>query len=583
METNNSNQPATPQPARVGRIEVGFNIVLQIALVIAGLVMLNWIGNKYYARWDVSHGKNITLSPQTKALLGSLEKPVQVIVMFGNISEVESEAARDAQALLREYQFAAKGKLTVENVNPYANLARAKDLQAQYKFQGNENVVIFTYDGRHKFVNSGDLAEYENEQAAMMARRQPQMIGFKGEQAFTSTLLELTETKQNKLYLVGGHGEYDASSREIGGLREFLTRQNLKFETLKLADKDAVPEDANMIMILGPKFDFSERDLKLLTQYWEKKGRIFTGTGWTNGKTPNLNEWLAVRGVRPQNDVVIRVVRAVNIDGGLVARIESPEAVVLNQGSPITKGLEDVGSEMFGPTQSLSLDRNLEKAAGLQLTGLLAAPEGYWGETEYNPGDRTTVPMFDPKKDHAAPLTLGVAVERGGSGDPKVKLETSRLVVFGNGDFLSDKGLQVGQASLELALNSVNWLLNRENLISIPPKVKEKQSLKLSDAQISTIRWWVMLFIPAIVAVFGLYHLMWRSGKNIIALTLWLAVVFLIFIAAWLALQWRLGLWKPTFKMSATFWITVGVAVAIGVAAAVANTFEQKRRTKPQD
>jgi hypothetical protein len=76
---------------------------------------------------------------------------------------------------------------------------------------------------------------------------------------------------------------------------------------------------------------------------------------------------------------------------------------------------------------------------------------------------------------------------------------------------------------------------------------------------------------------------MWRSGKNILALTLWLAVVFLGFIASWLTVQWRLGLWKPTLKMSPTFWITISIAVAIGVAAAVANTLEQKRRVKPQD
>ena len=575
METNKTTQTSNAKGAGSGRIEVGFNIVVQIALVIAALVMLNWLGNKYYARFDWSRGKNITLSPQTKALLGGLEKPVQAIVMFATGGEAEA----DAQVLLREYQFAAKGKLKVEEVDPYANLARAKDLQAQYKFGANENVVIFTYDGRHKFVNSGDLAEYEQmDQMAMMTRRQPQMIGFKGEQVFTSTLLELTETKQNKLYLVGAHGEYDTNSREVAGFREFLTRQNLKFETLKLADKDTVPDDANMLVILGPRFDFSARDLKLLSEYWERKGRIFICTGWTNGKTPNLNEWLAARGVRPQNDAVIRVVSLGNLSG-----MQPLEGIIMNQGSPITKGLEGVGSEMFGLTQSLELDHKLEKVAGLQLTSLLAAPEGFWGETEYNPGDRTTVPMFDPKKDHVGPLTLGVAVERGGSADPKVKLETSRLVVVGNGDFLSDKGLQVGQASLELALNSVNWLLNRENLISIPPKVKEKQSLKLTDAQISTIRWWVMLFIPAIIAVFGLYHLMWRSGKNVFALTLWLAVVFLAFIASWLAMQWQLGLWKPTVKMSPKFWITIGIAVTIGVAAAVANTFEQKRHIKNQD
>ena len=573
METNKTTQT---KALRVGRLEVGFNIIFQLILVLAGLVMLNWLGNKYYARMDWSRGKNITLSPQTKAVLRGMEKQVQAIVMFANVGEPEA----DAQALLREYQIAARGKLTVEEVDPYANLARAKDLQAQYKFGGNENVVIFEYDGRHKFVNSTDLAEMEqmDQMAMMMSRRQPQMIGFKGEQVFTATLIELTETKQNKVYFIAGHGEYDGASRDLAGFREFLTRQNLKSETVKLADVDKIPDDASLVAILGPKFDFSERDLKLLSEYWEKKGRIFVGTGWTNGKTPNLSEWLGASGVHPQNDAVIRVVSLGNLAG-----MQPLEAIIVGKASPITKDLDGVGTEMFGPTQSLSLDRNLEKAAQLHLTELLAAPAGFWGETEYNPGDRTTVPMFDPKKDHVGPLTLGAAVERGGSADPKVKLETSRLVVFGNGDFLSDKGLQIGQASLDLALNSVNWLLNRDNLISIPPRVKEKQSLKLTDAQVSTIRWWVMVLIPLMIAVFGLYHLMWRSGKNVFALTLWLAAAFLIAVALWLALQWQLGLWKPTIRMSAGFWIAISVAVAIGVAAAIANAFEQRRRVKNQE
>ncbi len=576
METNITPQKTNARGAGTGRLEVGLNIVVQLILVIAALAMLNWLGNKYYARFDWSRGKNITLSPQTKALLGSLEKPVQAVVVFAAAGEAEE----DALVLLREYQLASKGKLTVEVVNPYENPVRAKELQAQYKFGGNENVVIFEYDGRHKFVNSGDLAEMEqmDQMAMMMNRRQPQMLAFKGEQVFTATLIELTETKQNKVYFVGGHGEYDGAARDLAGFREFLTRQNLKNDTLKLADNDKIPDDASVLAILGPKFDFSERDLKLLSEFWEKNGRLFVATGWTNGKTPNLAEWLAARGVRPQNDAVIRVVSLGNLAG-----MQPLEAVIVGRASPITKDLDGVGTEMFGPTQSLSVDRNLEKAAQLHITELLAAPQGFWGETEYNPGDRTTVPMFDPKKDHAGPLTLGAAVERGGSNDPKVKLETSRMVVFGNGDFLSDKGLQIGQASLDLALNSVNWLLNRENLINIPPRVKERQSLKLTDAQVSTIRWWVMVFIPLMIAVFGLYHLVWRAGKNVFVLTLWLAAAFLIAVALWLALQWQLGLWKPTIKMSPTFWITIGAAVAVGVIAAVANTFEQKRRVKNLD
>jgi len=85
------------------------------------------------------------------------------------------------------------------------------------------------------------------------------------------------------------------------------------------------------------------------------------------------------------------------------------------------------------------------------------------------------------------------------------------------------------------------------------------------------------------IAIFGLYHLMWRSGKNVFVLTLWLAAAFLVAVVLWLAVEWQLGLWKPTINLGAGFWVAIGGAVAIGVAAAVANDLEQKNRAKNQD
>ena len=92
-----------------------------------------------------------------------------------------------------------------------------------------------------------------------------------------------------------------------------------------------------------------------------------------------------------------------------------------------------------------------------------------------------------------------------------------------------------------------------------------------------------MVFIPLGIAIFGLYHLMWRSGKNIFLLTLWLAVAFLGLIASWLVLRWRLGIWTPTFHLPLGFWLATGGAVIVGIAAAIANRIEQKQRSTEQE
>ena len=544
-----------PKVLRIGRVQLTLNVVVQALVVVAIIAMVNYLSFRHYKRLDWSHSQKFKLEEQTKAILANLTKPVQAIVFFAGEGEVEG----DCKLLLREYEFASKGKITVEEVSPYLNLTRAKELQAKYKFGGNENIVILDYDGKSKFINSSDMAEFEQlDQMATAMGRRPQLLAFKGEQQLSSALLELTEGKQNKIYIVGGHGEYDFDMPQNKVLKEQLGRQNIKAEGLTLANLPKIPDDANALMILGPRFDYSERDLKMLTEYWDRKGRFFIAIGPVGNK-PGLDEWLAARGVQPTGDTVLRVVNL----GGITGMMELEG--VIGRGSPVTKNLEDVGVMLVGQTQSLAVDRTKETTAQLRLTPVMAAPEGFWGETEYA-GDRNTVPFFDPKKDHAAPLAIGVAVEKGALGDPKVKLETARMVVIGNGDLLSTEGLQAGPAGLDLATNAFNWILNRESLIAIAPKAKQNLQISLNAGQLVAIAKWVSLYIPLLIGLFGLCYLWARHGKSVLKLTASIAFSFVFCWALWRSLLWYLGNAEGR-STSRESWIVLGGAVLVGTVA----------------
>jgi ABC-type uncharacterized transport system involved in gliding motility auxiliary subunit len=109
----------------------------------------------------------------------------------------------------------------------------------------------------------------------------------------------------------------------------------------------------------------------------------------------------------------------------------------------------------------------------------------------------------DPDKDHNGPLTVAVAIEKGGIEDPRVKVETSRLVLVGNSEFVSNEGIRISQSGLDFAINSLNWLINREQLAGIPPKPKQAVQLSLNEQQMSRLALVVMGLIPGLVAVFG--------------------------------------------------------------------------------
>ena len=83
----------------------------------------------------------------------------------------------DIEALLKEYQYAGKGKVDVETIDPFKNLSRARDLMAQYKF-GNENVVVVDYQGHSKLVNAPDMAQYDD--SGEMTGQPPKLVGIQG-------------------------------------------------------------------------------------------------------------------------------------------------------------------------------------------------------------------------------------------------------------------------------------------------------------------------------------------------------------------------------------------------------------------
>ncbi len=556
-----------PKVIRIGRVQLTLNVIVQAIVVIAIVAMANYLSFRHYARFDLSKNQKFALSEQTKAIVGNLTKPVQAIVFFAG----EGEAEANCHQLLREYAFASGGKLTVEEVSPYQNLTRARELQTKYKFGANENIVILDYEGKSKFLNTADMAEVEQlDQMAMMTGRRPQMIAFKGEQILTNALLELTEEKQSKVYILGGHGEYDFNAGQNKMLKEQIARQNIKAEALMLANLEKVPDDANALIILSPRFDYSERDLKLLSDYWDRKGRLFIAIGPV-GKRPGLDNWLAARGVQPMNDTVVRVVNL----GGITGMMEL-EGIIM-PGSPITRSLEGVGVALIGQTESLHLDRTQETTGQLRMSGLMSAPEGFWGETEYA-ADRRSVPFFDPKKDTAGPLMLAVSVEKGASRDPNVKLETARMVVVGNGDLLSMQGLQAGPAALDLATNAFNWLLNRDSLIAIAAKPKQNVQITLNEGQLLSIAKWVSLYIPLIIGLFGLYYLWARNGKSVLKLTM---TVTFSFVACWVL--WRLLLRylgsAEGRHISRDSLIFVGVVFVVGAAAFI---LQKTLRRKPQ-
>jgi hypothetical protein len=509
MESSSNHQSPSesgPPPSSIQRLSIGSNVVLQTVLFTAIVLMVNFFSFRHFIRWDFSRSQKYALAPMTKNLLGNLKKPVKAILFFPSAAVI----SQDVAALLREYEYASERKFSVELVDPYRNLLRAKELSEKYKFGNNDNIVILDVDGRSKFVNASEMVEMDSTGTAIGQRSA--VRAFKGEEALTSALLELTEEKQNKMYFLSGHGETAPKAEELSSIKSYIDRQNIKLEVLNLNDTDAIPQDASGLVVFGPRKDFSDRDVKLLSDYWnDRNGRLLVLLHG-NTKTPRLAEWLASIGITLHQDVAVK--------SGTMLAIESGQPVLrpgiitnaVGFTDPKAKGIlkEVAGLDMqlTGLSQSLGLEESRANQAKVRAIPLLITTADYWGETDFlfnNPQSASE----DPKSDHQGPLTLGFAAERGALQDPRVKLETSRMVVLGNAAFLSNEGLQVSDLGVDFAIHTLNWLMSREQLAGIPPKPKQALSLSLNEVQLKRISLVVIGIIPTTFALIGLL-VWWR-------------------------------------------------------------------------
>ncbi|MBI4476631.1 MAG: hypothetical protein HY654_05625 [Acidobacteria bacterium] len=124
--------------------------------------------------------------------------------------------------------------------------------------------------------------------------------------------------------------------------------------------------------------------------------------------------------------------------------------------------------------------------------------------------------MNTDKGDKQGPVSIAVAVT-GEAPDAKApdggkegegQKPEARVAAFGDSDFASNNAFGIS-GNRDLFLNTVNWLSQQENLISIRPKEPEDRRITLTADQQQRIFWLSLVIIPGAVLAGGIYT-WWR-------------------------------------------------------------------------
>jgi ABC-type uncharacterized transport system involved in gliding motility auxiliary subunit len=473
--------------------------VVAIILVVALVMMVNWLSARRYARADWTTTQIYSLSEKTENILSDLSDEIEVVVFM----TPQTSMFDQVQELLARYG-AASDKVSVSYIDPEKEPLRTTQLAEQYGVQVADTVV-FVYGDRTKYVTSDQMAEMDY--SGMQYGQGPTMRSFKGEEQFTSAILSLVAPDVPKVYFVTGHGEAALESgagaeRSLRILEESLKRENMETADTSLLSGE-VPGDADVLAIIGPTRAYTEPEIEALDAFLDGGGRLLvaldpliepTGTM----RPTRLESLLAERGVTVHDDLVVDPSRRLPFYDLSAVYLEDFPA------HPLTRGLEGF-AVLFTVARSLA-------AEGEGATAVVQTSDEGWGETDLGMllrGD----PVEFGDTDNPGPAAVGVAVEAAAAGlevDDAAPFEY-RLVVFGDSDFLTDIDIS-NAGNAVLAAGALNWLAAREDLVGIPPRDVEQVSLFLTREQMRNLLLLVLVAMPGAAIIAGI--LVWRRRRH---------------------------------------------------------------------
>lgn len=464
-----------------------------VLLVAALLAIVNYFGWKYHKRFDWTSSDLYTLSDKSKNVLKDLKRDVEFVVFL----PPGDELYQPVQELMSQYA-AASPRVKTRFLDPQRNPVEAQQIIQQYQISGYGVVVQSGKDRRA--IPSDSLAEMDF--SGMEMGQAPTLSGFKGEQLFTGAILQLNEGRKPKVLFTTGHGERSLDSQApegLAGIQQILGADNFDVEEWSAVGKTAIPPGTDLVVVAGPQSPFLNPELDALTVYLNGGGRLLAllepnlGRVEGSGPTPSgFEQWLKQFGVRLDSDVVVDPPNT--IPGYTAATLFANEF----GDHPVTNALSQARLPVL-----FSVARSVGKGEGqATVTELLHTSGEGWGET--NLAALAEVERGD--QDVAGPVPLGVAAEaeRGG--------KKMRLVVFGDADFATNQLIQANSPNAILLSNALNWLVERETLLAIPPRKTEQVRLNLTKEQSWTVYGVALLLLPSLAAIAG--FVVWSKRRR---------------------------------------------------------------------
>lgn len=445
----------------------GLNTALMVLFLIGIIGFVEAVSYRHNARLDLTANKRHSLSSQTIQLLRGLKQDVNVVAFFRS----DQPGKRVAEDLLKQYTRHAGGKLTWRVVDP----DREPGLARRYGIESYGTVVLETKERSEKVTDAE-------------------------EEKLTNGLVKLTRQGKRVIYVVQGHGEHELTSSDRPGFSEAKTameRANYEVKPLVTARAAQIPDDAAVIILAGPRTELLAPELAALDNYLKRGGKLLAMADpviMNSSPADPLKAYLQPYGFELGSDLIIEL----NPIGRLFGI--GPEVPIIQQyeSHQITRDMSGI-STLFPLTRSVQAAKTPPQGTNVQPLAKTSADS--WGETSRAELQQGQVKP-DPG-DARGPLPVAAVATR----------DKSRIVVYGTSSFAANQFINL-QGNRDFFLNTVSWLAEEEDQISIRPKESRSAPVFLTSQQAQAVFLLPVVILPGIVLFGGIVAFVRRrSGK----------------------------------------------------------------------
>ncbi len=458
-----------------------------VAIVLAANIILGQLDSKLNLKLDLTQNKLYSLSDQSYKVLDSLNKDVTIIGLY--TKGKESQAVTE---ILNKYKNRSK-KITLEYKDP---LLSGSTL-TKYSSTGTaleEGTIIIESGNKFKVISPSDFYNYTTNSTT----GQPTPSSLAIEQKITAGIIYVTSTKNPVVYNLQGQSETALPAE----LSTPLSNENYTVKDLNLLTAgDWKPAANDILMIISPQNDITADELAKIKAFLSNGGRGIFIINTINDKMPNLKALLNYNAVDINSAIVVE-------GNSSNYTLQTPYVLVPDMvAQDITNPLITKKSAVVYPIAHPISETKLKKTTQ-KVETLLTTSKDAWAKV-----NAEAATLEKESGDLTGPFNIAVAVTD--TVDSTDTTKNSKVVVLTSLHFIDANFLQESSiGNLDMFMNSINWLVDQKDNLSIRAKDLSSQSLNItSQSQVLLLSALVVIVIPVTVMVIG--FVVWYRRKNL--------------------------------------------------------------------